>query len=159
MAHQQESFHPFSSRQSLSCFLSHMAKWSTPKPRGPDSCQSHRIPTLPKSCGYPWVWLLHLGLNPSTWLLLQPHFQVLLHSVNTCQRSRILSALLGCHSKSGQVWPHCMETIFSKLSHRCCNQGELPRLGWKSLPSPWLKARPQLFNISMKPVKGYRYVK
>ena len=32
-------------------------------------------------------------------------------------------------------------------------------LGWKSLPSPWLKAWPQLFNISMKPVKGYRYVK
>ena len=30
---------------------------------------------------------------------------------------------------------------------------------WKSLPSPWLKAWPQLFNISMKPVKGYRYVK
>ena len=32
-------------------------------------------------------------------------------------------------------------------------------LGWKWLPSPWLKAGPQLFNISMKPVKGYRYVK
>ena len=30
---------------------------------------------------------------------------------------------------------------------------------WKSLPSPWLKAWPQLFNISMKPVKTYRYVK
>ena len=27
-------------------------------------------------------------------------------------------------------------------------------LGWKSLPSPWLKAWPQLFNISIKPVKG-----
>ena len=37
----------------------------------------------------------------------------------------ILPALLGCHSKSGQVWPHGTEPIFSKLSRRCCNQGEL----------------------------------
>ena len=37
----------------------------------------------------------------------------------------ILPALLGCHSKSGQVWPHGTEPIFSKLSHRLCNQGEL----------------------------------
>ena len=79
----------------------------------------------------------------------------------TCQHPSILPALLGCHSKSGQVWPHGVEPIISKLSHRPCNQGELllrPSL-WKSLPSPWLKAWPQLFNISMKPVKGYRYVK
>ena len=44
----------------------------------------------------------------------------------TCQHSHILPGLLGCHSKSGQVWPHAMGPIFSKLSHRCCNQGELP---------------------------------
>ena len=43
----------------------------------------------------------------------------------TCQHSRILLALLGCHSKSGQVWPHGVEPIFSKLSCRHCNQGEL----------------------------------
>ena len=43
----------------------------------------------------------------------------------TCQHSCILPALLGCHSKSGQVWPHGMEPIFSKLSWRLCNQGEL----------------------------------
>ena len=35
MAHQQESFLPFSSRQSLSCCLSRVARRSTPKPRGP----------------------------------------------------------------------------------------------------------------------------
>ena len=34
-AHQQESFLPFSSRQSLSCCLSRVAKRSTPKPHGP----------------------------------------------------------------------------------------------------------------------------
>ena len=49
----------------------------------------------------------------------------------TCQHPCILPALLGCHSNSGQVWPHGMEPIISKLSHRPCNQGEL-------LPSPIL---------------------
>ena len=48
-----------------------------------------------------------------------------------CQHPRILPALLGCHSKSGQVWPHGMEPIISKLSRRPCNQAEL-------LPSPIL---------------------
>ena len=43
----------------------------------------------------------------------------------TCQHSRIFPALLGCHSKSRQVWPHGMEPIFSELSRRFCNQGEL----------------------------------
>ena len=49
----------------------------------------------------------------------------------TCQHPRILPAFLSCHSKSGQVWPHGMEPIISKLSRRPCNQGEL-------LPSPTL---------------------
>ena len=49
----------------------------------------------------------------------------------TCQHPCILPALLGCHSKSGQVWPHGMEPIISTLSRRPCNQGEL-------LPSPTL---------------------
>ena len=44
----------------------------------------------------------------------------------TCQHSHILPALLGCHTKSGQVWPCGMEPIISKLSCRHCNQGELP---------------------------------
>ena len=45
----------------------------------------------------------------------------------TCQHPCILPALLGCHSKSGQVWPHGMEPIISTLSRRPCNQGELLR--------------------------------
>ena len=40
MAHQQESFLPFSSWQSLSCCLSHVAKGSTPQLYGPNLCQS-----------------------------------------------------------------------------------------------------------------------
>ena len=43
----------------------------------------------------------------------------------THQHSCVLPPLLGCHSQSGQVWPHGMEPIFSKLSCRHCNQGEL----------------------------------
>ena len=43
----------------------------------------------------------------------------------TCQHPRILPTLLGCHSKSGQVWPHGMEPIISTLSRRPCNPGEL----------------------------------
>ena len=43
----------------------------------------------------------------------------------TCQHPRLLPALLGCQSKSGQVWPHGMEPIISTLSRRPCNQGEL----------------------------------
>ena len=45
---------------------------------------------------------------------------------HSCQHSRILPALLGCHSKSGQVWPCGVEPIISKLLRRLCNQGELP---------------------------------
>ena len=44
----------------------------------------------------------------------------------TCQHPRILPAFVGCHIKSGQAWPYGMEPIFSKLSCRRCDQGELP---------------------------------
>ena len=146
MAHQQESFLPFSSRQSLSCCLSRVAKRSTPKPHGPLSSLSEPCGPLPfpqnhmvlsslhQSClilslllqnlvvvsfplselcgplsiyllpnlmvlplfpsepcgplftsephGLPFLWLLGLGLNPSTHLPLQPHFQLLLHQLH-----------------------------------------------------------------------------
>ena len=44
----------------------------------------------------------------------------------TCQHSHILPALLGCRRKSGQAWPRGMEPVFSKLSRKHCNRGELP---------------------------------
>ena len=173
MAHQQESFLPFSSRQSLSCCLSHVAKGSTPKPCGPFphfrtswfssftsephgplsiyllqnlvgllfpsqqglSCFLSHVAkgSTPKPRGpnHP-LWLPRLGLNPSTHLPLQPHFRLLLQSATPAsipvffQHPRIFPALLGCHSKSGQVWPHGVEPIISKLSRRCCNQRGLP---------------------------------
>ena len=51
MAHQQESFLPFSFRKILSCCLSHMAKGSTPKPPGPNSSQAVWSQPLPELCG------------------------------------------------------------------------------------------------------------
>ena len=123
MSHQQESFLPFSSWQSLSCCLSCVAKRRTPKPRGP-------LYSLQK----------HVALSP---MAAEPRFKSQCPSSfaapfptpptisYTCQHPRILPALLGFHSKSGQVWPHGMEPIISKLLRRPCNQGEL-------LPSPIL---------------------
>ena len=156
MAHHQKSFLPFSSRQSLSCCLSCVAKRSTPKLHGPLQF------TLPK---------LH---DPLSCMAAAPGFQSQHQSSSaapfpttptisyTCQHSHILPALLGCHSKSGQVWPHSMESIFSKLPRRCYNQGELPPsyiLGGSHSHPPGSKHAHSYLTFSMKPVKGYRYVK
>ena len=89
-----------------------------PKPRGkrehPKAAWSTRL-----AC------LLRLGLNPSASLPRQPHFPSS-HNRLHLPALPILPASLGCQSKSRQVWPCGVEPIFSKLSRRCCNQGELP---------------------------------
>ena len=159
MAHQQESFLPFSSRQSLSCCLSRVAKRSTAKPRGPLPFPSepHGLlftsPKLPDPRPSPpkLVVLSFPSSEPrgplSVYLLknlvvlppmaARPRFKSQHPSSfaapfptpptvsYTCQHPHILPTLLGCHSKSGQVWPHGVEPIISKLSRRPCNQGEL----------------------------------
>ena len=168
MAQQQESFLPLSSRQSLSCCLSRVAKRSTPKPRGPLPFPQNRVVLFPTSepRGSPLLLQNHMDLYLSTcfrtsWVysFLQSHMVSSFLPQNlvvlpppmaavprfksqrpssfaapfptpptisyTCQHSRILPALLGCHSKSGQVWPHHVEPIISKLLCRCYNQGEL----------------------------------
>ena len=203
MAHQQESFLPFFSWQSLSCCLSCVAKRSTPKPRGPLPfpselhgplyllqilvalsllLQNHMalflspqnlmvlsslhqsclilslllqnlviLPFTPEPCGPLFIYLRTTW--PSSFPLRTSWFSPSMPAAPrfksqcpssfaapfvtpptvsyTCQHPRILPALLGCHSKSGEVWPHGMEPIISKLSRRPCNQGEL-------LPSPIL---------------------
>ena len=126
-AHQQESFLPLSSRQSLSCFLSHVAKGNNPRPCGPDSHPSCGV----LSYSAKTVWSsLRMAATPAFKSQHQSSsaapFPTPPTISYTCQHSRILPALLGCHSKSGQVWPHGIEPAFSKLSHRLCNQGELP---------------------------------
>ena len=99
-------------------------------------CRCHRVPTLPKLRGpLPSPPKLR---GPLPGMAATPGFKSQHQSSSaapflipptisyTCQHSHIRAALLGCHSKSGQVWPHGMEPIFSKLSHRGYNQGELP---------------------------------
>ena len=153
MAQQQESFLPFSSRQSL----------LLPKPHGK---KKHSKTTWSSLLSFRTAWsfspfqnrvVLFLspqnlvvlsiysselrGLSPS--MAAAPRFKSQRPSSfaapfltpptvsYTCQHPCILPALLGCQSKSGQMWPHGVEPIFSKLSCRPCNQREL-------LPSPIL---------------------
>ena len=126
-AHQQESFLPFSSRQSLSCCLSCVAKRSTPNHMVLSTLPQNHV-VLSSMAARPRFKSQH----PSSFAAPFPTPPIVSY---TCQHPRILPALLGCHSKSGQVWPHGMEPIISKLSHRPCNQGEL-------LPSPILGGIP-----------------
>ena len=128
MAHQQESFLPFSSRQSLFCCLSRVAKRSTPEPHGPPYSLLQNSVVLPFPLRTAWS---------SSPMAAAPRFKsqcpssfaapfVTPPTVSyTCQHPRILRALLGCHSKSGQVWPHGVKPIISTLSRRPWNPGEL----------------------------------
>ena len=127
LAHQEESFHPFSSRQSLSCCLRAAQSQLSPKSQGPHPSKA----TCPPSYSAKSAW-------SSPGMAAAPGFKSQCQSFSaapfpthptisyTCQHSPFSPALLGCHNKSGQAWPHGMEPIFSKLSRRCCNQGELP---------------------------------
>ena len=140
MAHQQESFLPFFSpakslllpkphgkkehpKATWFSLLSSKTAWSSPY----SLCQSCMIlPLYPKSL---WSSLSvataprFKSQHPSSSAAPFPTPPTISY---TGQHSRILPALLGCHSKSRQVWPHGVEPVFSKLSHRLCNQGELP---------------------------------
>ena len=97
VAHQQESFLPFSSRQNLSCCLSHVAKGSTPKPHGPN--------LLCQSC----VVLSGMAAAPGFKSLSQSSsaapFSTPPTISYTCQYSCILPALLGCHISPGRRGP------------------------------------------------------
>ena len=96
-----------------------------PKARGPNSCQTHRVPTLPKPHGSLLGMAVAPGFKSQCQSSSAAPFSTPPTISYTCQHSHILPALLGCHSKSGQVCPLGMEPIFSNLSCRHCNQGEL----------------------------------
>ena len=77
----------------------------------------------------------------------------------TCQHSCVFPAFLGCHCKSGQACPRMWNQQSPSSYTAAVTRG--PRLpvasqlppGSKSLPSPWFKAWPQLFNISINQSK------
>ena len=180
MAHQQESFLPFSSRQSLSCCLSCVAKRSTPKPRGP--LYSPSEPHGPLSSSRT-VWP-----SPSEPHGPPPHFRTMWPSPPvaavprfksqhpssfaapfltpspvsyTCLHPRILPALLGCHLSLGRCGPMAWSQSSPSSHAGPVTRGScFPVPAWVEVtPIPLAQSWPQLFNISMKPVKGYRYVK
>ena len=88
-------------------------------------CHRHGVTTLPKQCDRLSGMAAEPGFKSQRQSSSAAPFPTPPTISYTCQHSLVLPALLGCQSKSGQVWPHGMEPIFSKLSHRCCIQGEL----------------------------------
>ena len=116
MAHLQESFHPFPSRQSLSCFLSHMAKREHPKAARNQLSPKPSVPQKSLMAAAPGFKSQHQSSSAASF----PTPPTISY---TCQHSHSLPALLGCHSKSGQVWPLGMEPIISKLSSRAGTRG------------------------------------
>ena len=81
IAHQQESFLPFSSRQSLSCCLSYVAKGGTPKLIGPNSGPSGVVPTHSAKAAWSSSTAAAPGFKSRASLPPQPHFRLLPQSV------------------------------------------------------------------------------
>ena len=125
------------SKTTWSSLLSFRTVWSflfTPDPRGslPFTSEPHGplpFPSEPRGSLHSMAAAPRLkSQHPSSFAAPFPTPPTVSY---TCQHPHILPALLGFHCKSGQVWPHGVEPIISKLSRRPCNQGEL-------LPSPIL---------------------
>ena len=143
-----------------------MAKRSTPKPRGPLYSPSEPCGPFPH---FRTVWS-SLFFSRTAWfspfpsephgpprsMAATPRFKSQCPSSfaapfltpptvsYTCQHPCILPALLGCHSKSGQVWPHGMEPIISKLSAGSVNRGScFPVTSWVEFtPIPLAQSMP-----------------
>ena len=138
-----------------------------PKPRGKrEHPKASRSQISPKPHGpkkHP-AWLLHLGLNPSTNCPLEHHFQPLPQSVTPADIPIFFqlywAAIVSTGRCNSMVWSQSSASLqaFMQVLYP---EGVASQLhhGLRLLPSPWLKAWPQLFKISMKPVNGYRYVK
>ena len=107
-------------KRSRSLWLRFPAPSAVSPPQGPHSAKAAWFlpPTPPK----PRDPLSGMAVSPgfksqSSWSSAAP-FPTPPTISYTCQHSLILPALMGCHSKSRQVWPCGVEPIFSKLSRR-----------------------------------------
>ena len=139
-------------------------KGATQSPPGPDSCPSGVVsPFSVKSMWSSLVWLplLGLGLNSSACLPLQSHFLLLLQSVTPASIPVFFQLYWAAIVSLGRCGPMGWSQSSPRSHTGAVTRGScFPVTSWvKSLPSPWLKAWPRLFNIPMKPFRGYRYVK
>ena len=107
------------------------------------------------------AWMPCLGLNPSTNLPLLHHFQRHPQLATAASIPLFFQLYWVAMVSPGRCGPVVGTNHLQALMQALYPGGVASQLyhGLKLLPSPWLKAWPQLFNISMKPVKTYRYVK
>ena len=145
MAHQQESLHPFSFQQGLSCFLSHMAKGSTSKPCGSNLC----------------LWLPHLGLKPSSNLPLQPHFWLLPQSATPTSIPVFFQLFWAAIVSLAGVAPWRGANHLQALMQALCKQGELPPIYFMGWSHSYLPGSKHSHNYLTYPWNqlSYRYVK
>ena len=164
-AHQQESFLPFSSRQSLllpkprgkkehskttwSSLLSFRTVWSflfTPDPRGslPFTLEPHGpLPFPSEPCSSLSLWLPPLGLNPSAHLPLQPHFRLLLQSVTPASIPVFFQLYWAAIVSLGRCGPMAWSQL-SPSSHA----GPVTRGSCLPVP-PWVEVTPISLAQSM----------
>ena len=130
---------------------------------GSPLCQSNVV-LSPYSTKAMWssllVWLQSLGLNPSQSSSAAP-FPTPPAISYTCQHPLFFQLYWAARVSLGRCGPMAWSQSSPSSQAGAVTKGScFPVTSWVEVtPSPWLKAWPQLFNISMKPVKGYRYVK
>ena len=146
-------------------------------------CRHHRVPTLPKQhCSLTLLCqsrvVLSLLSAKAAWSSLSgmaavPGFKSHRQSSSaapfptpptisyTCQHSQFFQLYWAAIVSLGRCGPMARSQSSPSSHAGPVTRGVASQLhlGWKSLPSPYLKAGPQLVNISMKLVKGYRFVK
>ena len=155
MAHQQESFLPFSSRQSLSCFLSHVAKGSTPKPCGPNLlCQSRVVLSIMAAAP---------GFKSQRQSSSAAPFPAPPTVSYTCQHSLFFQLYWAAIVSLGRCG-HMAWSQSSPSSHAGAGiRGScFPVTSWVEITPPLPGTKPghsYLTHPSIKPVRGCRYVK
>ena len=109
-------------------------------------CHRHGVPTLPKLRGPPFGLAAAPGFKSLCQSSSAAPFPTPPTISYTCQHSHILPALLGCYSKSGQVWPPG-----KSQSSASFNAGTIPRGSCLPVTS-WVEVTPIPLAQSMATV-------